>query len=186
MSYNYDMAKRKFEINEKQEQELVKEYLQSKNGPLRTRCQAVRMYGKGYSLQEIQALTGCSRTSLMEWRQLFLAQGVAGLKDKRLGGNRAKLTPAQLEDLKAKLIQYTPAQLFGPQAATPDGQLWTVEDLHRAVQQWYRVSYRGRNSYTELFARCGFSYQRPAKVYKSRNQEKVAEFEELVEKKSAG
>lgn len=186
MSYNHGMAKRKFKITEKQEQELVKEYLQSKNGPLRTRCQAVRMYGKGYGVQEIQALTGCSRTSLMEWCQLFLAQGVAGLKDKRLGGNRAKLRPVQLVALKAKLIQYTPGQLFGSQAATPDGQFWTVEDLHRAVQKWYGVNYRGRNSYTELFARCGFSYQRPAKVYKSRNQEKVAEFEELVEKKSAG
>lgn len=186
MSYNYDMAKRKFEISEKQEQELVKEYLQSKDGPLRTRLQAVRLYGTGYPVQEIQALTACSRTSLMEWCQLFRSQGVAGLKDKRLGGNRAKLTSAQVEDLKAKLSQYTPSQLFGPQAATPEGQFWTVEDLHRAVQQWYERSYRGRNSYTGLFARCGFSYQRPAKVYKSRNQEKVAEFEELLEKKSAG
>jgi len=122
----------------------------------------------------------------MEWCQLFLAQGVASLKDKRLGGNRAKLTRAQLEDLKAKLNQYTPGQLFGPQAATPEGQFWTVEDLHHALQHWYEVSYRGRNSYTELLARCVFSYQRPAQVYKSRNQEKVAEFEELVEKKSAG
>lgn len=185
MSYNYDMAKRKFKISEKQEQELVKEYLQSKDGPLRTRYQAVRMYGNGYSVKEIQALTACSRTSLMEWCQLFRSQGVSSLKDKRLGGNRARLTPAQLEDLKVKLIQYTPAQLFGTQAATPEGQFWTVEDLHQALQRWYGVEYRGRNSYTELFARCGFSFQRPAKVYKSRNQEKVAEFEELVEKKSA-
>ena len=186
MSYNYDMAKRKFKNTEQQEQELVKEYLQSKDGLLRTRCQAVRMYGTDYSVREIQALTACSRTSLMEWCQVFRTQGVAGLKDKRLGGNRARLTPAQREDLKARLSQYTPAQLFGPQAATPDGQFWTVEDLHHALQSWYEVEYRGRNSYTELLARCGFSFQRPAKVYKSRNQAKVAEFEELIEKKSAG
>lgn len=83
----------------------------------------------------------------------------------------------------AKLIHYTPAQLFGPQAATPEGQFWTIADLHRAVQRWYGVEYRGRNSYTELYARCGFSFQRPAKVYKSHHHEKVAEFEELIEKK---
>ncbi len=186
MSYNYDMTKRKFEISEKLGQELLNEYLQTKDGPLRTRLQAVRMYGTGYPVQEIQALTACSRTSLMEWCQLFRTQGVTGLRDKRLGGNRAKLTLAQLEDLKVKLLQYTPAQLFGAQAATPDGQFWTVEDLHQALQRWYRVAYQGRNSYTELFGRLGFSFQRPAKVYKSRNQAKVAEFEELVEKKSAG
>jgi len=186
MSYNYGMGIRKFTITEKQEQELFKEFLQSKDGPFRTRCQAVRMYGKGYSVKEIRTLTGCSHTSLMEWAQVYRSQGVIGLKDKRLGGNRAKLSAAQRDDLKAKLLQYTPAQLFGPQAATSDGQFWTVEDLHQAIQRWYGVAYRGRNSYTELFARLGFSFQRPAKVYKSRNQDKVAEFEELVEKKSAG
>lgn len=183
MSYNSGMAKRKFEITEKQGQELFNEYLRSKDGPFRTRCQAVRMYGKGYPVREIHVLTGCSRTSLMEWCQLYSTQGIPGLKDKRVGGNRAKLTAVELEDLKTKMKQYSPVQLFGPQAATTDGQFWTVEDLHRAVEQWYGVSYRSRNSYTGLFARCGFSFQRPAKVYKSRSQEKVAEFEELVEKK---
>jgi hypothetical protein len=58
----------------------------------------------------------------MEWCQLYRTQGVPGLKDKRHGGTRAKLTPAQRQDLKAKVAQYTPAQLFGAQAVTPDGQ----------------------------------------------------------------
>jgi transposase len=177
------MAKRKFMLSEPEEQELVKEFLQNKDGPTRTRCQAVRMYGTGYRVREIQALTSCSRTSLMEWCQLFRSQGVAGLKDKRMGGNRAKLTHAQREDLKTRLMQYTPAQLFGSQAATRQGQFWTVEDLHQAVQQWYGFEYDGRNSYTQLLSQCGFSYQRPAKVFKSRSQAKIADFEEQVEKK---
>ena len=45
------------------------------------------------------------------------------------------------------------------------------------------MEYRGRNSYTELLGQCGISDQRPAKVYKSHNQEKVAAFDVLVEKK---
>ncbi len=180
------MAKRKFTISEKQGQELMREYQQTKDGPTRTRCQAVRMYGSGYTVAEIEHLTGCSRTSLMEWCYAFQAQGVSGLRDKRLGGNRSKLTAEQREGLKTKLNDYTPAQLFGPQAATPTGQFWTVEDLHQALLRWYGIEYRGRNSYTELLGQCGFSFQRPAKVYKSHNQEKVAEFDELVEKKSGG
>lgn len=179
------MASRKFTISEKQEQTLIQEYHQTKDGPTRTRCQAVRMYGNGYGVAEIVALTGCSRTSLMEWCYAFGEQGIAGLRDKRLGGNRAKLTAEQQEELKVKLNDYTPAQVFGPQAATITGQFWTVEDLHQALLRWYGVEYRGRNSYTELLGQCGFSYQRPAKVYKSHNQEKVAEFDELVEKKSS-
>jgi transposase len=177
------MAKRKFILSDQQEQELINEFLQCKYGPTRTRYQAVRMYANGYPLSQTQELTGCSRTSLMEWCQLFLHQGVAGLKDKRLGGNRAKLTRVQREDLKTKLKEYTPAQLFGSQAATADGQFWTVEDLHRAVKGWYGVVYGGRNSYTQLLSECGFSYQRPAKVFKSHGQAKIADFEEQVEKK---
>lgn len=183
ISYNIRMASRKFTVSEKQEQVLIQEYHQTRDGATRTRCQAVRMYGSGYSMREIMHLTGCSRTSLMEWCRAFGAQGVAALREKRLGGNRAKLTAAQGEELKNKLNDYTPAQLFGPQAATSTGQFWTVEDLHQALLHWYGVEYRGRNSYTELLGQCGFSYQRPAKVYKSHNQEKVAAFDELVEKK---
>jgi len=170
-------------LSKNEEQQLVNEFLQNKDGPTRTRAQAVRMYGTGYAFPEIQTLTGCSHTSLMEWCQLFRTQGVAGLRDKRLGGNRAKLTRSQREDLKSKLRQYTPSQLFGSQAATRGGQFWTVEDLHRAVKHWYGVEYQGRNSYTELLAQCGLSYQRPAKVFKSRSQAKIADFEEQVEKK---
>lgn len=102
--------------------------------------------GTGYPVTKIQALTACGRTSLMEWCQLYRSQGIAGLKDKRLGGNRVRLTPTQLEDLKARLSQYTPKQLLGPQAATSDRRFWTVEDLHHGLQQWYAVEYRGRNS----------------------------------------
>ena len=57
-------------------------------------------------------------------------------------------------------------------------RVWTDE------RQWFSVQYKARGSYRQLFARCGFSYQRPAKIYKSRSEAKVAEFEEQLEKKS--
>jgi transposase len=50
------------------------------------------------------------------------------------------------------------------------------------VEQWYGVSYQSNSSYYRLFDLCGFSYQHPAKVYKSRSAVKVAEFEEQLEK----
>jgi transposase len=128
-------------------------------------------------------ITGCSQTSLMDWCRIYRTQGTAGLVDKRRGGNRAKLRPAQIEELQARLHQYTPANLFGPTAATADGQFWTVEDLQRAIEQWYGVCYQSRTSYYSLFERCDFSRQRPAKGYKSRSEAKIAEFEEQLEKK---
>jgi transposase len=120
----------------------------------------------------------------MEWCRTYHRKGMAGLVDKRRGGNRAKLTKKELEELPTRLRSYTPANLFGTSAATTDGQFWTVDDMHRAVQRWYSVSYQSRGSYHRLFDRCDFSYQRPAKVYKSRSEAKIAEFEEQLEKKS--
>jgi transposase len=168
---------------EKQEKELIAAHASCKDGPTRSRYQAVRLYGTGYSVEEVMNITGCSRTSLMEWCRTYRRNGTAGLVDKRAGGNRAKLTLVQIEDLKGRLHTYTPAQLFGSSAATADGQFWTVRDLRRTVEQWYGVSYRNASSYHRLFDLCGFSYQRSAKSYKSRSASKVAEFEEQFEKK---
>ena len=177
------MEKRQFQLNEEQEKELIAAYASCKDGLTRTRYQAVRLYGSGYPVQEVMKITGCSRSSLMEWCRAYRSTGIAGLVDKRAGGNRAKLKPAQLEDLKGRLQMYAPAELFGATASTADGRFWTVSDLKRAVEQWYGVSYRNFRSYHCLFDVCGFSYQRPAKVYKSRSASKVAEFEEQLEKK---
>ena len=178
------MATRQFHLTKEQVKELTNAYSNCKDGLTRTRYQAVRLYGTGYPVKEVISITGCSRTSLMEWCRIYRTEGIAGLIDKRKGGNRDRFTEQQIIELTMRLRTYTPADLFGETAATADGQFWTVEDLQRIVQQWYSVQYKARGSYHSLFARCGFSYRRPAKVYKSRSEAKVAEFEEQLEKKS--
>jgi transposase len=178
------MTTRQFHLTEDQVRELTNAYTNCKDGLTRMRYQAVRLYGTGYPVKEVIEITGCSRTSLMDWCRTYRTAGVARLVDKRKGGNRDRFTEQQIAELSTRLQTYTPANLFGKTAATADGQFWTVEDLQRIVQQWYRVQYKARGSYHSLFARCGFSYQRPAKVYKSRSEAKIAEFEEQLEKKS--
>lgn len=178
------MTTRQFHLTQDQVRELTSTYTNCKDGLTRMRYQAVRLYGTGYPVKEVIEITGCSRTSLMDWCRIYRTEGVAGLIDKRKGGNRDRFTEQQIAELSTRLQTYTPANLFGKTAATADGQFWTVEDLQRIVQQWYRVQYKARGSYHSLFARCGFSYQRPAKVYKSRSEAKIAEFEEQLEKKS--
>ncbi len=143
------------------------------------------MYGSGYPVAEIEKLVGCSRSSLMNWCRTYQTDGAEGLEDKRLGGNSTKLSSAQREDLKSRLQSYTPAMMFGAQSVTKDGQFWTVADIQQAVEAWYGVTYRSRNSYRQLLVSSGFCYQRPAKVFKSQRPSKVAEFEEQFEKKSS-
>ena len=176
------MAIRKFTLTETQTAELRQAYEHTKDGPTRTRYQAVRLYGLAYPVTQIEEITSCSRTSLMDWCRLYRTHGVAGLVDGRVGGNRAKLTPDQRETVRAHLHQYTPRQLFGPTTATSDGQFWTVPDLTRAVQDWIGVTWSSPSSYLALLADCGFSYQRAQKVFTSRSERDVLAFEEQLEK----
>ncbi|HSH79650.1 MAG TPA: helix-turn-helix domain-containing protein [Herpetosiphonaceae bacterium] len=176
------MAHRTFQLTDEAANALMAAYHRTKDGLQRTRVQAVRLYGLGYAVTEIQTITGCARSSLMEWCRAYLEHGLAGLDDHRRGGNSAKLSRDQVADLGRKLHQYTPRSLFGPDAATPDGQAWTVADLRHAVVHWYGVTYQSAVSYATLFDRCGFSYHRPTKVFKSRNERAVLEFETQLEK----
>lgn len=178
------MAERQYRLSEAQVNELIAAYIETTDGPTRTRLLAVRLYGTGYPVAEISAITRCSRTSLMEWCQKYLAQGPGGLADHRVGGNSRKLTPEQVADLQQRLQQYNPRAVFGSATATVEGQFWTIEDLQQAIQHWYGVTYQSRTSCWTLFVRCGFSYQRPARVFKSRRAADVASFEETVEKNS--
>jgi len=176
------MAKRKFKLTDKERKDLLKAYRTSKDAGSRTRYQAVRLYGEGYAEKEIERITGCSRTSLMEWCRAYRADQSQGLADHRTGGNSAKLSKLQIEELQQRLHQYTPKELFGANASTADGQFWTVEDLVRVVREQYGVEYKSRTSYTSLLRLCGFSYQKSEKIFKSRSQTKVADFEEQLEK----
>ncbi len=177
------MAKRKFQLTEEEAQQLFSAYVQSTEADARLRYQAVRLYGRNYPLAEIQDLTGCSRSRLLVWCHLYRQDGLARLRDQRLGGNAAQLTTAQLATLRERLEEYTPHHLFGAETGTPTGQFWTVPDLAQALAQWFGVHYRSRSSYVRLLHVCGFSYQRTEKVFKSQPALQVTEFEAEVEKK---
>jgi hypothetical protein len=123
------MARRRFQLTQEQVKELTYAYNCCKDGPTRTRYQAVRLYGAGYPVKEVMEITDCSRPILMEWCRKYRAAGIAVLADQRVGGNRAWLSPEQMAQLRTRLHVYIPADLFGKTAATAQGQFWTVPDL---------------------------------------------------------
>ncbi|MDP9314735.1 MAG: helix-turn-helix domain-containing protein [Chloroflexota bacterium] len=176
------MANRHFSLTDVQAAELRQAYLRTKDGATRTRYQAVRLYGEGYPVTHISEITGCSRTSLLDWCRLYQHQGVPGLVDGRVGGNRATLTAVQRQHVHTCLHHDTPRQRFGPAAATATGEFGTVPDLKRAVHQWFGVTWNSRSSYLALLAECEFSYQRTQKVFKSRREREIMAFEESLEK----
>ena len=176
------MAKRKFKLNEKAIHELQGAYHHSRQGQERTRFQAVRLYGQGYTVPEIEKICGCSASGLMVWCRTYQCEGIAGLLDHRKGGNHAKLSAVQIEMIRELLHFYTPAQLFAREECVGDGETWTVPDLARLVKQRCDVVYQSDNSYRFLIRKCGFTRQRPGHFYKSRSEQAVIDFEEVLEK----
>jgi transposase len=180
------MSRERQLLSKAEQAELLQAYMETRDGPLRTRYQAVRLYGMGYAVDEIIQVTGCSVSRLRAWYACYQRAGPPGLVDKRVGGNHRYLTPAQKADLAERLQLYTPAQVLGEAAATADGHFWTVSDVQQVVARWYNVTYKSLTSYRSLLQECGFTYQKSQAVFKSRKEQDVAEFSAALEKKADG
>ena len=133
------MSRKRTLLTPEQVSELQIAYDQCRNGDTKIRFQAVRLYGTDMATSEILTIAGCSRSSLMNWVHHYQASGIAGLIDKRAGGNSAKLAPYQIERLQDQLQSYSPEQLLGPAAV--GGQFWTVTDLALLLERDYRASF---------------------------------------------
>ena len=162
------MREKRFRLDPERAEELRQACQASKDGPLRTRCLAVRLYASGYTLGEVMQIAGCSRTSLMDWCRRYRKAGVAGLIDHRMGGNRAKLRVDQIEELKELLNRSGPGEARGGETAGADARSWTVDDLERVVEKWFHIRYESRSSYLRLFDLCGFSYKRSSGGFRPR------------------
>jgi transposase len=160
------MAERKFRLTADQVQALIDAYRNCRDGPGRTRYQAVRLYGTGYPLREVLRITGCTRSSLMDWCRRFRREGVAGLLDRRRGGNNAKLGREQVRDLAARLSTCTPTEAARDHPSGVRPPEWTVRDLRLAVESWYGVRYRSTSSYHRLFSAVGFQYDDGIQAYR--------------------
>src|SRR5882672_8334647 len=104
------MRTRNFCLTELESNQLQAAYLHCADADTKTRYQAVRLYGSGYSVAQICDICGCSMRSLLNWTRAYQLRGITALLDHRLGGNAAKLTPEQIERIHNQLHGYTPAQ----------------------------------------------------------------------------
>jgi transposase len=178
------MAKRHFQLTAEQRAELWRAYDQASDVNKQRRWQAVRLYGEGRSVSDIETITGCSPTSLLRWARLYRQQGLAGLRSPEYGGNRARLTDEQRAEIKQRVHQSTPDQLLAADERRHSIPFWTVEDLVVLVERWYGVSWSSRTSYTTLLHECGLSVQRVNKQYRSRpSTSAIADNQAELEKK---
>ncbi|HSF82922.1 MAG TPA: helix-turn-helix domain-containing protein [Anaerolineales bacterium] len=145
------MGKRKFQLTENKVHQLTKQLERTSDTPTRTRLQAILWYGTGVTVEQIRTRLECSRASILGWCQQYSTFGPDGLNSKWQGGNNARLTAAQIDNLCARIQAHSPHDLlYGVQAATPGGSQWSVEDLHRFLNEGYGVVYSSRSSYYRL------------------------------------
>lgn len=173
------MAKRQLDLSETEIGQLRQAEATTRNVRELKRLQAIRLYGTGVNLRDIMDMVGAGESTIRQWAMSYRSDGLDGLRSKWQGNNANKLTPEQRQHLKDRLHTYSPMDLQISQSA-----YWTVSDLRVAVENWYGVVYQDESSYQTLLHRSGFSYQRTAKVYRSRPSEvSIAEFEAELEKK---
>ncbi len=172
---------RTFKLSEREQETLAAAERNCTDGATRIRYQAVRLYGRGYSVAEVHNITGCSVRSLLEWSACFRSAKVVGLVDKRVGGNRAKLTSEHIQQVQTTIHHYTPDQKYGT-GNSIGGQFWTVADVRRLVKDTCGVMFDSATSYRTLLNTCELSYQKTQGIYKNRSAQKVAEFQEQLEK----
>lgn len=173
------MAKRQLTLTEQEIGQFRQAETQTRNVRELRRLQALRLYGTGIPLKEIQNITGAGGSTIRQWAMVYRAEGLAGLRSKLDGKNANKLTDKQREQIKQRLHQYRPVDLH-----LSSREYWTVSDLQVVVEQWFGVTYQHVGSYHNLLHKCGFSYQRSTKIYRSRPSERAIEqFEAELEKK---
>lgn len=178
------MATRQFQLTADDINKLRYAQQQTRDAHELKRLQAVRLYGSGVAISEIEPIVNCSESSIRHWVQRYQRGGVAGLQSQWQGGNASKLRPDQRAEIKQRLHEYRPDQILPPDRRVTQGRFWTVSDLRIALRQWYGVTYKKDDSYHHLFHECGLSYQRTQKVYRSRPAPQViADFEAELEKK---
>ncbi len=178
------MAKRHFQLTPQEINQFRRAEQQTRDVHELRRLQAVRLYGTGMAIAQIKDIHQCGESSIREWVRKYQQQGLPGLCSHWSTQNASKLTSEQLADLRARLQQYGPDQVLPAGVRASSGPFWTVSDLKQVVERWYGVVYQDAGSYRNLLKRCGFSYRRAERVYKSRpSQAALADFEAELEKK---
>ena len=162
MWHNRGMGKRKFQLTPEQINELQGAYQQCDDGATKIRYQAVRLYGSGYAAEEVIEITGCSRRRLLAWCRSYREYGVAGLIDRRAGGNSAKLRAVKWKQYKTNCTSIVPISCLVPMRTAAMANSGGCANWRCCWNETYGVVYQSKTSYRNLLKRCGLSRQRPA------------------------
>ena len=134
------------------------------------RQQALALFDTDMTNAEIGRRIGVSRPTVSQWRKRYQLEGADALK-LATPGPRARLSPQQLHQLAAALLQ-------GPQAHGYPTQLWTLERIADLIHKQTGVGYHPGHVWY-LLQRMDWSCQKPQAKAKERNEAAIAHWCEV-------
>lgn len=138
------------------------------------RAQAVIMVDKLKPFTEISEMTGLARSQVFELRKQYLKNGITALKDKREKKLKELLTKQQKQEVITILKTKTPKD------CGYSNDYWSTGLLGHLIKRSYRVNYKSKTSYYLIFRQAKFTYHKPGRVYRVRDEAEVKEWQEKV------
>lgn len=146
--------------------------IQSLSEPQRARYRrrAFECYREGLTKYAAAKKLGVHETTVGRWYRRFGAQGEAavhgGKRGPKPGGEKHKLSDAQMAELKRTVMDKTPDQLKF------DFALWSSRAVKEYVEARYGVKIHRRTA-RRYMQRMGFTYQIPVRAARERDREAV-------------
>jgi transposase len=132
------------------------------------RLQVVALRESGASRLAVATTLGLTPDSVGRIYQRWKAGGRQALKPKRHPGSKSKLTAGQKRELVGILLAGAVASGF------PD-PTWSCSRVNEVIRKRFAKSYT-LSHMTRLLKELGFSFQKPAKQARERNEAAVAAF----------
>lgn len=129
------------------------------------RRQALELFDKGRSLNEVARIIGCDPSSVMRWRDARAEGGEEALEVRFSPGRPSKLTEGQKRKLEKILLK-------GPLAAGYRTDLWTTARIAEVIERAFGVKYH-RDHIGRLLHQMGWSHQKPERRALERNQAEI-------------
>jgi transposase len=130
------------------------------------RRHAIQLLKTGKNLSAVARWLGASVSSVFRWYQTYREQGLKGLRPRRIPGRPPKLSRSQKEALIQLLVK-------GALAAGYSTDLWTTQRVADLTWKHFRIRYH-RDYMGPLLAQLGWSYQKPERRARERNEAAIA------------
>jgi len=121
--------------------------------------QIIRMWKQGHKPAQIAQMVGVTRQSVYNNVNAYEAEGIAGIKVKKIGrpkGSGCKLSEEQQWEIRRILVDKTPDQLKFADC------MWSRENVGELIRQKYGID-MPVSTMGDYLRRWGFSVQRPVK-----------------------